>query len=115
MTAYQPFQPRRPSALPTVVAGAAFVLAAWLLLERSGWLVPAPSGEPRAVAPRGELAPLEETFIAVFQRCSPSIAHINTSSLVRTNWGREVERQGSGSGFVWDTSGTVVTNHHVVA
>ncbi len=114
MTHYQTFAPRRTSPLPTIFAGAAFVLAAWLLLDRSGLLTAAPSAEPRAVTPRGDLAQLEQTFVEVFLRCSPSVAHINTSSLVRTGWGRIAETRGSGSGFVWDRSGTVVTNHHVV-
>jgi S1-C subfamily serine protease len=100
--------------LPTVVAGAAFVLAAFLLLERGGWFTPAPSVEPRAITPRGELAPIEQTFVEVFARCAPSVAHIDVASVVRTRFGR-VQQQGTGSGFVWDDAGTVVTNHHVVA
>jgi S1-C subfamily serine protease len=115
MTNYSPFSTPRQSPLPLVLAGAAFVLAAWLLIDRSGWLAPAPTVEPRAVTPRGELAALEQTFVEVFERCSPSVAHINTSALVHTGLGRMAEQQGSGSGFVWDDKGTVVTNHHVVA
>lgn len=114
MTAYPPFPSRRPSSLPLVVAGAAFALASYLVLERSGFFTPAPVAEPRAITPRGELAGMEQTFVDVFARCSPSVAHINTSSLVRTGWGRVAEQRGSGSGFVWDRAGTIVTNHHVV-
>ncbi len=114
MTAYPPFPSRRPSSLPLVVAGAAFALASYLVLERGGFFTPPPAAEPRAVTPRGDLAGMEQTFVDVFARCSPSVAHINTSSLVRTGWGRVAEQRGSGSGFVWDRSGTVVTNHHVV-
>ncbi len=113
MTQYAPFAPRRSSPMPTIIAGAAFVLASYLLLDRAGLFTPAPAVDPRPVAPRGELAPLEQSFVEVFERCSPSVAHISTSSLVRTGWG-VAEQQGSGSGFVWDRSGTVVTNHHVV-
>lgn len=114
MTAYTPFPSRRPSSLPLVVAGAAFALAVYLALDRGGYFTPAPRGEPRTVTPRGDLAGMEQTFVEVFQRCSPSVAHINTSALVRTGWGRVAEQRGSGSGFVWDRAGTVVTNHHVV-
>ncbi|MCA3009304.1 MAG: trypsin-like peptidase domain-containing protein [Phycisphaerales bacterium] len=114
MTAYPPFPSRRPSSLPLAVAGAAFALAVYLALDRGGFFRPMPSGEPRAVTPRGDLAGMEQTFVDVFQRCSPSVAHINTSSLVRTGWGRVAEQRGSGSGFVWDRAGTIVTNHHVV-
>ena len=115
MTSYPPFAPRRQSPLPLLMAGAAFVLATYLLLDRGGWFTPAPKAEPRAVTPRGDLAALEQNFVEVFERCSPSVAHINTSSLVRTRYGGVAQTQGSGSGFVWDKSGIVVTNHHVVA
>ncbi len=113
MTAYSPFHPRRPSAWPLVVAGAAFALAAFLVLDRTGWLTPAPKAEPRAVTPRGDLASLEQTFVDVFDRCSPSVASIHTSQLRNTFYGLQ-EARGAGSGFVWDEAGTIVTNNHVV-
>ena len=114
MTQYAPFAPRRANPVPTIIAGAAFLLASYLLLDRSGFFTAAPDVQPRAITSRGELAPLEQSFVEVFERCSPSVAHISTSSLVRTGWGRVAEQQGTGSGFVWDRSGTVVTNYHVV-
>ena len=113
MTAYAPFHARRPSALPTVFAGAAFVLAVFLLFDRGGWWTPPPSAEARPVTARGELASLEQTFIEVFERCSPSVAHITTRTLVQT-WNGVAQQDGAGSGFVWDDRGTVVTNFHVV-
>ena len=113
MTAYAPFHARRSSALPTVIAGAAFVLAVFLLFDRGGWWTPPPRAEAREVTARGELAPLEQTFIEVFERCSPSVAHITTRSLVGT-WNGVAQQDGAGSGFVWDDRGTVVTNYHVV-
>ncbi|MCR9245764.1 MAG: trypsin-like peptidase domain-containing protein [bacterium] len=114
MTNYQTYPRRGGNLLPTLVAGAAFTLAVFLVFDRTGWLDAKPSAEPRAVTPRGELAPLELSFVEVFERCSPSVAHINTSSLVRTGWGGVSRQNGSGSGFVWDAAGIVVTNHHVV-
>lgn len=114
MTAYPPFRPQRPSPFPTIVAGAAFALALYLFVERTGWLTPAPSAEPRAVTPRGELAPMEQNFIDVFKKAAPSVAHITTRAVVRGRFGYAGEQQGTGSGFVWDKSGTVVTNFHVV-
>lgn len=113
MTAYPPFAPRRPSALPLVFAGGAFAIALFLVVDRGGWFTPAPSAVPRAVAPRGDLAGMEQTFVDVFERCAPSVASINTSSVAQTIYGN-VEQRGAGSGFVWDTAGIVVTNHHVV-
>ena len=96
---YTPFTPQRQSPLPLLFAGAAFALATYLVLDRTGVFDPAASAVPRAITPRGELAPHESSLVAVFQNTSPSVAHINTSSLVR-NYSGVSEQQGSGSGFV---------------
>lgn len=111
---YTPFSQGRPSPLPLAFAGAAFALAAYLVLDRIGVFQAAPDVQPRAVTPRGALAPLEENFIEVFERTSTSVAHINTQSLVANSWGNVQRQEGSGSGFVWDAAGVVVTNDHVV-
>ena len=47
----------------------------------------------------------EQLFIALYERVSPSVVHI----AVTANSG-----SGTGSGFVWDDEGHVVTNNHVV-
>lgn len=107
------FPPRRPSPLPLALGGAALVLALFLILDRSGLFAPAPRAEPRPVAPRGELAPLEQTFVDVFARSAPSVGHITTRTLVRSYYGAQTQ-EGAGSGFVWDDRGTMVTNWHVV-
>jgi S1-C subfamily serine protease len=99
--------------LPMILAGAAFVMAGWLLLLQGGWLRPEAVASPRAVTPRGELAELEQTIIDVFARTSPSVAHITTRAQSYAPWGATTQ-EGTGSGFVWDDSGTVVTNFHVV-
>ena len=111
MTAYAPFHARRPSALPTVFAGAAFVLAVFLLVDRSGWLTPGPSVEPRPITPRGSLLELETTTTSIFERYSPSVVHITTEALA---YGMRRYQEGTGTGFLWDATGTVVTNYHVV-
>jgi len=110
---YPPFTPQRPSPAPLLFAGAAFVLAAYLVLDRTGVFDPAPASTPRVVTPRGDLADFEQTFVNIFREAGPSVAHINTSTLVRTYSGM-AEQQGSGSGFVWDKTGIIVTNHHVI-
>lgn len=55
--------------------------------------------------------------IQVFQRASPSVVYITNSRLVRRsffNLNPEEIPQGSGSGFVWDDRGYIVTNFHVI-
>jgi 2-alkenal reductase len=61
--------------------------------------------EPRQISPRGGLL------------AAPSVAYITTETRVRRGFFGEQEgvAQGSGSGFVWDSRGNIVTNHHVVA
>ncbi|MBL8729587.1 MAG: trypsin-like peptidase domain-containing protein [Planctomycetes bacterium] len=115
MTAYPPFAPRRASVLPAVVSGVAFVLAFYLLLDRSGLFTRGPDVNPRPVAPRGDLMEIEKTTTSIFERLAPSVVHITTEALARTVYG-DVRRypEGTGTGFLWDDSGTVVTNYHVV-
>ncbi len=72
--------------------------------------------EPRVVTARGELAQDEEATILLFEETSPSVVHINTSRRIRERFSLNVTEipEGSGSGFVWDADGHVVTNAHVL-
>ncbi|MCE9634731.1 MAG: trypsin-like peptidase domain-containing protein [Planctomycetes bacterium] len=58
----------------------------------------------------------EAAVIALFERASPSVVHVTNLVMVqrsRTEVPTEVP-QGSGTGFVWDVEGHIVTNFHVV-
>ncbi|CAG0978330.1 putative serine protease PepD [Rhodocyclaceae bacterium] len=72
---------------------------------------------PRAVTPRGPLAADEAAVVEMFKRVSPSVVYITTLdrvlNLLTLNV-RDVPR-GTGSGFLWDDAGHVVTNYHVIA
>lgn len=72
--------------------------------------------QPRAVEPRGRLMSDEQTTIEIFERTSPSVVYITTVQHVRDIWSRNVMRvpRGTGSGFVWDSEGHIVTNYHVL-
>jgi S1-C subfamily serine protease len=72
--------------------------------------------QARAVAPRGPLSADERNTISVFESVSPSVVYITTVQHVRDFFSRNVMRvpQGTGSGFVWDDRGHVVTNFHVI-
>ncbi len=74
----------------------------------------APPGS-RAVTARGALLPEELHLTQLFERTSKSVVHI-TSLRFRRSLSRDVYRvpEGSGSGFVWDQSGHIVTNYHVI-
>ncbi len=69
---------------------------------------------PRTVSPRGDLAAVEQSTIAIFNNASPSVVYIFTENAVGGFFGTQQLRQGAGSGFLWDALGHVVTNHHVI-
>ena len=73
-------------------------------------------GLPRAVTPRGDLGADEKATIELFERSRESVVYITTSSRVRDIWTRNVYSvpRGTGSGFVWDDAGHVITNFHVI-
>jgi S1-C subfamily serine protease len=80
---------------------------------------PAPAGEakPREVVPAADLTPDEVSTISVFEKASQSVVFITTAALRRDFWSMNLFEvpQGSGSGFVWDRQGHIVTNFHVIA
>ncbi len=75
----------------------------------------APAAKPRPIAPRGPLLPDEQGVVRLFEAASPAVAAITTEGIARRGLFMAQLQQGSGSGFVWDDRGHVVTNHHVVA
>ena len=72
--------------------------------------------QPRAVTPRGPLAADETANIAVFKSVSPSVVNITTLENQRNLFSLDVFQvpKGTGSGFVWDERGLIVTNFHVI-
>jgi S1-C subfamily serine protease len=71
---------------------------------------------PRLVTPRGDLAADEQSTIELFENARGSVVFITTRALVRDFWTRNVFSvpRGTGSGFIWDDAGHIVTNWHVV-
>ena len=72
--------------------------------------------QPRPVQPRGPLGEDERNNIAVFKAASASTVNITTLALQRDFFSLDVTQvpRGTGSGFVWDERGHVVTNFHVL-
>ena len=93
-------------------AGAAAALLAFTLPATSRTDAPT----PRTVAPRGALAADEQATIDLFRRLSPSVVHITTLGAQRDLFSLNVQQvpRGTGTGFVWDTDGHIVTNFHVI-
>ena len=75
-----------------------------------------PNAKPRTVTPRGDLADDETATIELFSQVSPSVVHITSVAQLQNVFTLDVEtlKAGTGSGFVWDTRGHIVTNLHVI-
>jgi len=110
------------------IGGCAATTVGALLWARSA-LLRSPQGAPSAppAAPPSSPTPtpippgalsearaLEAAFIAVYQRVSPSVVHITTRATAFDLFRGPIYQEGTGSGFVWDTEGHIVTNNHVV-
>jgi len=58
----------------------------------------------------------EEATIALFDKSAPSVVFITTSTYQQDRWSMNVFEipKGSGTGFLWDMQGHIVTNYHVI-
>lgn len=71
---------------------------------------------PRPVTPRSELAADERATIDLFEKSKDSVVFITTRAQVQDFWSRNIfsVQRGTGSGFIWDESGHIITNYHVL-
>ncbi|MEN0004015.1 MAG: trypsin-like peptidase domain-containing protein [Bacteroidota bacterium] len=81
---------------------------------------------PKAVADVGNstrvsktaspLNPTELATIQLFEASAPSVCYITTTNVRLDYFSRDVTEipRGTGSGFVWDTEGHIITNFHVI-
>ncbi len=96
---------------------AALLILLWRgLPELPDWFEKKPDASPRLVAPRGDLAADEKATIELFEKARDSVVYITTKAQVMDFWSRNVFTvpRGTGSGFIWDDAGHVITNYHVI-
>ncbi|WP_159347835.1 S1C family serine protease [Roseomonas harenae] len=100
-----------------IATAALLLILAWHGLPLIQSLLLGTQAEPRVITPRGNLAEDERSTIALFEAARSSVVFISTTERVLAPWSRNALNvpRGTGSGFVWDAAGHVVTNHHVLA
>jgi S1-C subfamily serine protease len=99
---------------------AVVILGSFLAWQAPRWVgqpaLDEAAAQPRPVVARGDLAADEKATIELFQRSKGSVVYISTTARVLDLFSRNIFTipQGTGSGFVWDELGHIVTNNHVI-
>jgi S1-C subfamily serine protease len=102
------------------IAAAISITFVTFVLGQQPWLDSAtlndPKSAPRAVSSRAELWPDERSTIGLFRQASPAVVNITAIGVQRDLFTLNLYQipQGTGSGFVWDTKGNIITNFHVI-
>lgn len=110
--------PPTPS-VPAWLVSVLLLGVAGVMLQNAGYL-PGFGGraakEARPVTPRGDLSEDEKSTIELFREASPSVVHITTLARRRDRLSFNVLEipDGTGTGFIYDDAGHVVTNFHVI-
>lgn len=109
--------PVGPGATNMILVAALVVLSAilaWQTWARES-VAPGGSYRPREVTPSQDLAADEQANIRIFQDVSPSVVFIRTKGYQAVMFAGIQEKElSSGTGFVWDDQGHIITNLHVI-
>lgn len=102
----------KPWAVVALVA-----VAGWLAYQTFQPSLLDPKAVSRPVEARGDLAADEQNTIDIFRNSAPSVVYITSIAVRRNLFNLNVYEipQGTGSGFIWDKQGRVVTNFHVIS
>ena len=89
----------------------------WLLFQTFQPVSRDPKAISRSVVARGDLSGDEKNTIDIFRNAAPSVVYITSIAVRRNLFSLNVYEipQGTGSGFIWDRQGRIVTNYHVIS
>lgn len=75
-----------------------------------------PDAKPKVVYARGDLAEDEKNTIELFEANASSVVYITSIERRRSFFSLNIYEipKGTGSGFIWDVDGRIVTNYHVI-
>ncbi len=68
----------------------------------------------RSLAQNSVLEELNQAYRDIATIVEPSVVHISTEQTSRDRWGNRQQSTSSGSGWIYDNEGHIVTNYHVV-
>ncbi|MEZ4912164.1 MAG: trypsin-like peptidase domain-containing protein [Saprospiraceae bacterium] len=70
----------------------------------------------REVTPVAVITDTEQATIDLFEKSAPSVCFITTLQERQDLWNRNITEipSGTGSGFIWDLDGHIITNFHVI-
>jgi S1-C subfamily serine protease len=89
----------------------------WLAFQTFQPALLDPKAVSRPIEARGDLASDEKNTIDIFRNAAPSVVYITSIAVRRNLFSLNVYEipQGTGSGFIWDKQGRIVTNYHVIS
>lgn len=109
---------RISSSIWQIIAGISLMLlaflggAAWIEKDASS-LSTAPTSPDNSLT---VLTSAELSTIQLFEKAAPGVCFITTTNIRENYWTRDISeiKSGTGSGFIWDKMGHIVTNYHVI-
>jgi len=102
--------------LYTVICFSSASIIKTLIYPSASDLLHAATPKPVDISQRQDLTPEEKGTIAIFRHNNPSVVYISTIKRVLNVWTRDISEvpNGTGTGFLWDKQGHIITNYHVV-
>ncbi|MDW8270576.1 MAG: trypsin-like peptidase domain-containing protein [Anaerolineae bacterium] len=100
-------------AVAMLLVSGGVALGSVLLPTASAETTAAPT--PPALSTAAEVATaFQEQLVAIYEKAGPSVVHVRNQRAVVDFFGQVIPQGGTGTGFIYDTQGHIVTNYHVI-